>query len=123
MEKFVLCCVALCRCHLFNGLFGRVGVVAVGRPGYSTQLSRVSSKNGLFYFVNSETEDVSSTLIRKRLADGESVADLTGEAVANWLIENEIDKCFQRHKVCIVFVYVVISFIFIFSFFSLSFRK
>jgi len=83
------------KCYLTNGLYGKIGVVAVGRPGFTRQLSRMQTKEGLFYFVTTEMEDVSSTLIRKRLSEGRSVANLTGEDVAEYITQHGIDKLFQ----------------------------
>jgi len=83
---------------LFNGLYGgRVGVVAVGRPGFSRQIQRPakSAQSGRFYLVPTETQDVSSTAIRKKLAAGVSVASLTGPGVASYIVEKGIDKLFQ----------------------------
>jgi len=71
------------RCGMMTSL-GSIPIVAVGRPGYS-QIVRghlaSSGKEKDIYFVPQDTEDVSSTKIRQRIANGESVHDLTYSSV------------------------------------------
>ncbi|KAL6048338.1 Nicotinamide/nicotinic acid mononucleotide adenylyltransferase 2, variant 2 [Balamuthia mandrillaris] len=88
----------------------QIGIVAVGRPGYTEQLKRFSQISARregggggkgqeeetlhFILVESEMQDTSSTLIRKRLAAGQSIADLTGSAVADYIESNDLRKLF-----------------------------
>jgi len=67
---------------------GKFSIVAVGRPGYSEPLQKLincNSKMKELFFVSKDTEDISSTLIRERLAEGKSVDDLTFKSVAEYL--------------------------------------
>ena len=73
----------------------RKEVVAIGRLGYSAQLEQKMNETGeaqsqWFYFVENDAllTEVSSTLLRKRLKDGESIEDMTYPAVAAYLKEN-----------------------------------
>jgi len=73
----------------------RKEVVAIGRFGYAAQLRQKMEESGeaqsqWFYLVENDSlqAEVSSTLLRKRLKDGESVDDLTLPAVAAYLKEH-----------------------------------
>lgn len=73
------------RCRLYN--CRTFSVVAVGRPTYSSQLREVAAaKNDQFVLVEDETEDISSTEIRKRLENNTSIDDLMHPEAASYLM-------------------------------------
>jgi len=89
------------KCRLFNGINGSRGcvpVLAVARLGTADSLREAmktrasATSSGNFYLVETEAQvaEVSSTLIRKRLAAKQSVADLTGPEVENYILQNKI---------------------------------
>jgi len=79
-------------CDLYHGL-GVVPVVAVARPGSSCKAGTDPTK---FILVETETEDVSSTQVRKCLQKGEGIEELVGPAVAEYIFKNRIDALFKR---------------------------
>lgn len=76
------------KCHLYNTR--KFPVVAVGRPGeHSAELREIhgrQEKNPLFYFVEDETENISSTEIRRRLQNKLPFDDLMHPQAAAYLI-------------------------------------
>jgi len=81
-----------CFLHQATNYYWCDGVVGIGRPGPDTQelikTEKRHSKN--FYFVQTSTEDVSSTQIRKRILAGESISDLVFPQVEEFMKTNNI---------------------------------
>jgi nicotinic acid mononucleotide adenylyltransferase len=94
------------RCRLYQGA-AAFGVIGVARPEYFAKVKedmahiaeyerkgkldeigrRGIDRYGNFFMVEEETEDVSSTQIRARIANGESVDDLTFPGVTAYLLK------------------------------------
>ena len=81
----------LVRCGIFN--LGIHSVVAVGRPGYSTdamkELAESKSVQKL-YFIDEDTDDISSTKIRENMVKGLPIEEMTYPSVVEYLKENKL---------------------------------
>ena len=91
------------------------------RPGYTARIAKLPRTEAKCFYVEMEMEDLSSTAIRKRynsvpldpvasrhhaltffpthalrLAASESVEDLTGPAVSQYLFKNQLHKLFAK---------------------------
>ena len=91
--KFIYLCGAdlVIRSKLFNKM-GKYEVCAVGRPGFSDTLKKLieernakQEKSCELLFVPLDMDDVSSTLIRERMKNGESIAGLTFSSTEAYL--------------------------------------
>lgn len=79
------------KCHLFQGI-GKHPVVCLSRAGSTKELKEYKATKGKFFLVETEqdVEDVSSTLIRKKILLNESIESLTGPEVALYVKQNKI---------------------------------
>ncbi len=81
------------KCSLYRGIGGKYPVICIDRPSASQSTELVSwakTYPTLFYFlsVNADiTHSISSTLVRQKLAKNESVADLVGKDVEDYLLK------------------------------------
>jgi len=78
---------------------GDYNIVAVGRPGYSNDLKRILIIAPNLYYVNEDTENISSTLIRERIRNNETVDDLTFPGVTQYLKDNKVDLHFTKQEI------------------------
>lgn len=65
--------------------------VAIGRPGYSEKIKQKLFSEGRYcplHFVDEDTENISSTLIRTRLHAGQPIDDLTFPEVVAYIKSN-----------------------------------
>jgi len=103
MRVFFLCGADLAlKCGLDFRRLSDVGVVVAGRLGESNEVLREKSlpegipvtkesRNELVYFPT-EMQDISSTLIRERMARGEGVDHLTYPQVVNYMQQQQLIK-------------------------------
>ncbi len=80
------------RCGLTQGLLSGP-VVAIGRNGSTEQLKEVPSKKGRFVLIETPNEvelDISSTQIRKLIAENKSIDHLAPPGVVKYIKENKI---------------------------------
>ena len=66
----------------------RAAQVAIGRPGYSEKIRQKLFSEGRhcpLHFVDEDTENISSTLIRTRLQAGQPIDDLTFPEVVAYI--------------------------------------
>lgn len=96
--------------HHWETIIDKVNFVVAWREGYSLaqmtsqalidifnknrsdDLSYLNSTNGKFYELNFTPQNVSSTMIRKRVHDGLDISDLVPQAVADYIIQHKIYK-------------------------------
>lgn len=69
---------------------GKHNVVAVGRHGWSEKVKELGNKD--LIFIEENTEDISSTKIRQKIANGEDLSELTYKAVEDYLKAEHIVK-------------------------------
>lgn len=83
------------KCYLKNGIDGKHPVVCIDRPNtpHADELISWAKKHPhLFYFVSvdmtaSTSSFISSTLVRHKVANHESVTDLVGKEVEKYLLQ------------------------------------
>ena len=79
-----------------GGLFsiGKHGVIGIGRPGSTHEihkmLQRTTRSTHLFHFLTNDEDDVSSTEIRNRMMNHESISELTCKSVELYIKENKL---------------------------------
>jgi nicotinic acid mononucleotide adenylyltransferase len=99
--KYVCGADLACKCGLFCGsnVDWCAGVIAVGRPGDSLgtpQLKKLMSRTPSrdlakdFVLIDTDTEDISSTLVRQKLKAGEPIDDLVPPEVVQYIQNNDI---------------------------------
>jgi len=70
---------------------GKYNIVAVGRHGYSEKLKSVMAIAPKLYFIAEDTENISSTQIRDRIRNKQTIDDLTFPGVTQYLEEHKAD--------------------------------
>lgn len=72
----------------------------MARSGHTEELERrIAQKTEIpsdFHLIKSDTEDISSTLIRKKLSLGEDISALTYPAVCEYLRETPATKLYLQ---------------------------
>jgi len=70
-------------------------LIAVGRTGYTPYVNRMMEvrKDSKLQFIPIDTEDISSTLLRKLLYEGKSVDHLSFNGITNY-INNNIENLY-----------------------------
>jgi len=91
---------------LTTGIYGRIGVAAVARPGHTTELRKIikrqdqnpENKRPMFFFIETETEDISSSKIRKCMYEGNifQIASMCGEPISRYLHEHGIIQIYEQ---------------------------
>ena len=83
----------LVRCGIFFSI-GKFGVVGIGRPGSTHEIRKVLKRTVqstlLFHFLANNDDDVSSTEIRKKMVDRESISELTCKSVELYIKNNKL---------------------------------
>jgi len=74
------------KCGLYRS--SQIKTIAVGRPGYSN-LKNVSKCED-FHYLEDETNDFSSTIMRDALINGDSIEEYTYPSVIDYMRENNI---------------------------------